>query len=269
MCAPATALELRDVSVQFGGVHAVQDVGFAVPAQRVHGLVGPNGSGKTTILNAICGFVPTEGEVLLEGRRIDGRASHGRMRLGLGRTFQNPRPARELTVRDLMRIGEHLRRVQPWWQVAFAPRAADRALEGSTARATELLAAVGIGPELLDEQLVNLSAGVLKMVDIARALMAEPRVLLLDEPTSGMNDVEIELLHAALRRLREGSLTILLIEHNLRFMFDICDAMTVLETGRVVAHGTPAEVFRREDVIRAYMGDAKNVAGAGATLPGA
>lgn len=254
MSAGEIGLELRDVSVQFGGVHAVQGVGFSVTPSRVHGLVGPNGSGKTTILNAICGFVGSGGEIEVGGTRIDGMGSYRRMRRGLGRTFQNPRPARELTVRDLLRIGEHDRKAQPWRQVALTPRAADRALRESNERASRLLAMVDIGPGLLEQQLVNLPAGVLKMVDIARALMGAPRVLLLDEPTSGMNDVEIDLLHAALRELSGDSLTILLVEHNLRFMFDICDSMTVLATGRVVGHGTPTEVFQREEVIHAYMG---------------
>jgi ABC-type branched-subunit amino acid transport system ATPase component len=252
--ASGSALALRAVTVRFGGVHALEDVAVDVRPAEVHGLVGPNGSGKTTILNAICGFVAAEGEIALAGERIDGLAVHRRMALGLGRTFQNPRPVRELTVRDLMRIGEHQRGTQPWWQVALMPRAADRAQRATNERATRLLATLGLSVGLLDEQLVNLPSGVLKMVDIARALMGTPRVLLLDEPTSGMNEAEIGLLHAALGELRTGAMTIVLVEHNLRFMFDICDAMTVLDTGRVIGAGTPAEVFRREDVIRAYLG---------------
>lgn len=127
-------------------------------------------------------------------------------------------------------------------------------------RAVEVLGTLGIQSSRLDERLSDLSAGLLKMVDIARALMAEPRVLLLDEPTSGMNGVEIDLLHRALAGLRATSLTLLLIEHNLDFMFDICEEMTVLETGHVVARGDPYEVFEQENVIRAYMGDAANAA---------
>jgi branched-chain amino acid transport system ATP-binding protein len=252
--AAQAGLELRDLGVRFGGVQAIDEVSLSVRASQVHGLVGPNGSGKTTILNAVCAFVESDGEIHLGDKRIDRFSAHRRIELGLGRTFQNPRPVRELTVRDLLRIGEHQRRTQPWWQVALTPRAADRALRESNARAVRLLSMLGIGGALLDEQLINLPAGVLKMVDIARALMGAPQALLLDEPTSGMNDAEIGLLHAALRELRTGALTILLVEHNLRFMFDICDSMTVLETGRVIGHGTPVEVFQREDVIRAYMG---------------
>jgi ABC-type branched-subunit amino acid transport system ATPase component len=252
--ASGSPLALRDVTVRFGGVHALEDIALDVRPAEVHGLVGPNGSGKTTILNAICGFVAAKGEITLAGERIDGLAVHGRMARGLGRTFQNPRPVRELTVRDLMRIGEHQRGTQPWWQVALMPWAADRAQRATNDRAVRLLGTLGLPDALLDEQLVNLPSGVLKMVDIARALMGTPRVLLLDEPTSGMNEAEIALLHAALADLRTGAMTIVLVEHNLRFMFDICDAMTVLDTGRVIGAGTPDEVFQRDDVIRAYLG---------------
>jgi len=248
-------LDVRAVNVRFGGVQAIKDVSLRVSASEVHGLVGPNGSGKTTILNAICGFVQTSGEIAVGEARIDGLACYRRMALGLGRTFQNPRSSQGLTVRDLMRIGEHPRKTQPWWQVALTPRSADRALSESNERATRLLEMLGLGSELLDQQVARLPSGVLKMVDIARALMGSPRVLLLDEPTSGMSDAEIDVLHAALEQLRAGSLTVLLVEHNLRFMFDICDSMTVLNTGAVVAWGTPAEVFQQEEVIRAYMGE--------------
>jgi branched-chain amino acid transport system ATP-binding protein len=258
MSSEQPGLALRGISVQFGGVHAVQDVTLSVAAARVHGLVGPNGSGKTTVLNAICGFVDTAGEIEVGGSRIERMPSARRMALGLGRTFQNPRPTRDLTVRELLRIGEHLRKVQPWWQVALTPWAADRALRASSRRATQMLELVGLEAALLDERLINLSAGVLKMVDIARALMAQPSALLLDEPTSGMNETEIDILHDALQELRKTSLTLLLIEHNLDFMFDICDEMTVLETGRIVASGEPESVFREEAVIRAYMGNAAN-----------
>jgi ABC-type branched-subunit amino acid transport system ATPase component len=248
-------LSVSELTVQFGGVKALTDVSFDVQGSEVHGLVGPNGSGKTTILNAVCGFIPAQGEVQVGGTRIERLASHRRMAMGLGRTFQNPRSSQGLTVRDLMRIGEHLRSVQPWWQVALVPRAADRALAASNERGAELLEMLGLPGRLLDEHVSRLPSGVLKIVDIARALMGTPRVLLLDEPTSGMNDAEIDVLHSALKHLRRSDVTIVLVEHNLRFMFDICDSMTVLNTGAVVARGAPAEVFAREDVIRAYMGE--------------
>lgn len=251
------ALEVCALGVRFGSVRAVQDVSFAAEPSSVHALVGPNGSGKTTILNAVCGFVDTEGEVRVGGCSIERKPPHRRMGLGLGRTFQNPRGGRELTVRELLRIGEHLRGAQPWWRVALAPMRADAELRCSMNRACELLSLVGLGPDVLEARLVHLSSGVHKMIDIVRALMGEPRVLLLDEPTSGMNDAEIDTLHSALQALRGEELTIILVEHNLRFMFDICDTATVLDTGRVVAEGTPTEVFSRDEVIRTYMGESQ------------
>jgi branched-chain amino acid transport system ATP-binding protein len=248
-------LAVSQLNVQFGGIKAISDVTVEVRGSEVHGLVGPNGSGKTTILNAICGFVAADGAIHVGETRIDRLPSHRRMATGLGRTFQNPRSSQGLTVRDLMRIGEHLRSVQPWWQVALTPRAADRALGASNQRAVRLLEMLGLPGRVLDDQVSRLPSGVLKIVDIARAMMGSPRLLLLDEPTSGMNDAEIEILHGALQRLRSSDVTIVLVEHNLRFMFDICDSMTVLNMGAVVARGAPAEVFAREDVIRAYMGE--------------
>lgn len=255
--AMAAALETHALGVRFGGVCAIDGVSFTIAPASVHALVGPNGSGKTTILNAICGFVSAQGEVRLGGLNIERQPPHRRMKFGLGRTFQNPRGARNLTVRELLRIGEHLRGAQPWWRVALTPLRADAELKRSMHRAQELLTLVGLGPDLLDTQLMRLPSGVLKMVDIVRALMGEPRVLLLDEPTSGMNDAEIDVLHSALQTLRGEKLTIVLVEHNLRFMFNICDTATVLDAGEVVAEGAPAEVFARDEVIRTYMGESQ------------
>jgi branched-chain amino acid transport system ATP-binding protein len=255
----AGRLEVERLTVQFGGVVAVDSVSFTAAQSTVHGLVGPNGSGKTTILNAVCGFVESKGQIRLDDRRIDGLRPHRRLGLRLGRTFQNPRSTRDLTVLDLLRLGEHLRGTQPWWLVAFVPLRADSELEQSIERAVRLLEIVGLDRQILDRRLLHLPSGVLKMVDIVRALMGDPEVLLLDEPTSGMSDREIELLHAALLALRSESLTLVLVEHNLRFMFDVCETATVLDAGRVVADGSPAEVFRREEVIRAYIGDSKAV----------
>lgn len=263
MTSPAGALEIRDLSVSFGGVHALKDVSLAVAPGSVHGIVGPNGSGKTTLLNALSGFVRATGTIHLNGHDITHMAPHRRVRRGIGRTFQNPRGDHTLTVRDVLRLGEHLSGLQPWWMVALAPLVADRAFDKSTERAREFLIRVGLDAALLDTRLVDLSSGVFKMVDIGRALFGEPNVLLLDEPTSGMNEGEIEQLRGVLGELHERDVTVVLIEHNLRFVSRTCEVVTALADGQVMCSGTLREVLAHPDVVEAYLGGSQ-VQGLGA-----
>lgn len=251
------ALQLRDVSISFAGNQAVKQVSASIYENQIHGIIGPNGSGKTTLLNGTCGFVEATGEIALDGRRIDRLPAHRRFVYGLGRTFQNPRIDHTLTVRDVLRLGEHLRGLLPWALVTFRPREADRRLKAWDGKAQAMLTSLGLDPALLDERVASLSAGINKMVDIGRALLAEPKVLLLDEPTSGMNDAEIDLLADALVRVRDDGATIVLVEHHLRFVSRVCDSMTALESGAVIGRGLPQEVLASEDVVRAYLGDAE------------
>jgi branched-chain amino acid transport system ATP-binding protein len=246
-------LAVSRLNVQFGGIKAISDVTVEVRGSEVHGLVGPNGSGKTTILNAICGFVAADGAIHVGETRIDRLPSHRRMATGLGRTFQNPRSSQGLTVRDLMRIGEHLRSVQPWWQVALKPRAADRALGASNQRAVRLLEMLGLPGRLLDDQVSRLPSGVLKIVDIARAMMGSPRLLLLDEPTSGMAPAETARMIALIAGLPR-SLAILMIEHDMQVVFSLADRITVLYYGEVLATGEPAAITANARVREVYLG---------------
>jgi branched-chain amino acid transport system ATP-binding protein len=255
--AGSEGIEVRDLKVSFGGVHALTDVSITIPPGRVHGIIGPNGSGKTTLLNALSGFVRVSGGLYLDGQEITRMAAHRRAARGLGRTFQNPRGDHTLTVREVMRLGEHLRRLQPWWMVALAPRLADRAWEESNARACAFLAQVGLDESVLDSRLIDLPSGVMKMVDIGRALLGEPRVLLLDEPTSGMNEGEIEQLREVLNSIKTEDVTIVLVEHNLRFVSRTCETVTVLDGGRVLGEGVLDEVLANPDVVRAYIGESK------------
>jgi ABC-type branched-subunit amino acid transport system ATPase component len=251
------ALSVEDVSVRFGGVHALEHVSMTVPGGRVHGVIGPNGSGKTTLLNALCGFVSATGACRLYDTSLTRMPPHRRVAAGLGRTFQNPRVDHTLTVRALLRLGEHLRGLQPWWMVTLAPLRADRSLAESNERAIALLELVGLDASILDTRLINLPSGVLKMIDIVRALLAQPRVLLLDEPTSGMNEGEIRRLRDVLADMgRNDELTIILVEHNVPFVSGICESLTVLDRGRLVGDGAPDEVLARQEVIAAYLGDA-------------
>jgi ABC-type branched-subunit amino acid transport system ATPase component len=251
------ALAITEVGVRFGGVQALESVSMTVAPTAVHGIIGPNGSGKTTLLNALSGYVSASGRLALAGHDITHMAPHRRVERGLGRTFQNPRVDHSLTVADVLRLGEHLRGLQPWWMVAFAPRRADRALAESTERARNFLERVDISANILGARLVDLPSGVLKMVDIGRALLGRPRVLLLDEPTSGMNDREIDRLRQVLAALRAEDLTVVVVEHNLRFVSETCGMVTVLDTGKVVGQGTLRDVLADAEVIKAYLGETR------------
>lgn len=260
MTAVPGELSVRDVSVSFGGVRALTDVSVSIQPGSVHGIIGPNGSGKTTFLNGVCGFVPVSGSIRLDQREITRVSAHRRARLGIARSFQNPRGDHTMTVRDVLRLGEHQRGLQPWWMVTLIPLRADRSWSESTARATEYLESVGLDGSLLDARLTDLPAGVFKLVDVGRALLARPSVLLLDEPTSGMNEGEIERLRLVLRELRNKDVTVVLVEHNLRFVSNTCEAVTVLANGAVVGAGTLDEVLAHPDVVQAYLGGGRHPA---------
>ncbi|WP_051791367.1 ABC transporter ATP-binding protein [Amycolatopsis jejuensis] len=249
-------LEITDAHVRFGGAHVLRGVSVTVERGRIHGLLGPNGSGKTTLLNAISGFVPCTGSITLDGEQLHGLPAHRRTNKGLGRTFQNPKAPDDMTVADLLRLGEHQLRTLPWHTVAFRPWKTAREQRLFAERCAQALTSVGLSPGLLDQELGTIASGDLKMIDIARALMSRPHLLALDEPTSGMNDEEIDILLARLKALRETGLTVLIVEHNVRVVTEICDQVTVLAAGGILAEGPPREVFRRTDVIDAYLGEA-------------
>ncbi|RBQ14697.1 hypothetical protein DP939_39525 [Spongiactinospora rosea] len=248
-------LEITRLNVRFGGAHVLRDVSVAVTHGQIHGLIGPNGSGKTTLLNAISGFVDCTGTITLDGRRLNGLAAHRRVGKGLGRTFQNPKAPDDMTVADLLRLGEHQTRTLQWHTVAFRPWKAAHQRHMFAKRCEQALTSLGLSPDLLERELGTIASGDLKMIDIARALMVRPRLLVLDEPTSGMNDHEIELLRTRLEWLRESGLSVLIVEHNVRVVTDICDRITVLSGGGILAEGSPREVFQRPDVIDAYLGE--------------
>jgi ABC-type branched-subunit amino acid transport system ATPase component len=174
---PLGNVEIRSVNVTFGGVRALTDVSIAISPGRVHGIIGPNGSGKTTLLNALSGFVRASGGLYLDGHEITRMSPHRRVNRGLGRTFQNPRGDHTLTAGDVLRLGEHLLGLQPWWMVALAPPLADRAWAQSQERARQFLERVGLDESILSTRLVDLPSGVMKMVDIGRAVLGGPRVL--------------------------------------------------------------------------------------------
>jgi branched-chain amino acid transport system ATP-binding protein len=251
-CAPL--LELHGVSRFFGGVHALEGVSMRVQAGTVHGLIGPNGAGKTTLINLLTGYYrPSEGRILLDGRRLDGRRPHQIARRGVARTFQNIRlfgglPALE-NVLAARRRGTLRRSLG---QLAFLP-AARREEMAERAVARDLLARVGVGGHSAIRA-GALSYGDQRRVELARALATEPTLLLLDEPTAGMNREETDRLGALVRGLLRPDRAILLIEHDLPLIMAVCDRVTVLSFGRVIAEGPPDEIARDPAVIEAYLG---------------
>jgi branched-chain amino acid transport system ATP-binding protein len=250
----AALLELDDVRRTFGGLKAVDGARLRVAAGEVHGLIGPNGAGKTTLLNLVSGLLrPTGGSIALDGRRIDRLPPHRIAGLGITRTYQNIRLFPALSAADNVLVGSHLRRHDPLWKrMVFAP-SVRREEEEALRRALALLERVGMAARAA-ERASNLSYGEQRRVEIARALASDPRVLLLDEPTAGMNRAEVASIAALIRDVARAGQSVLLVEHNVKLVMDVCDRITVLNFGRVIADGPPAVVARDPAVIAAYLG---------------
>jgi branched-chain amino acid transport system ATP-binding protein len=247
-------LRLENLARAFGGVRAVDGVTFGVAAGVVHGLIGPNGAGKTTVINLISGLLePTAGGIALDGRPIQGLAPHRIAALGITRTFQNIRLFPDLSARDNVLVGEHLHRHPSLAaRLLMLPAAAAEEREAG-ARALALLERVGLLHRAGDKAR-TLSYGEQRRVEIARALACGPRILLLDEPTAGMNAEEVQSVAALIRRVAADRHSVLLVEHNVRLVMEVCDRITVLNFGKVIAEGSPAEVAGDPAVIAAYLG---------------
>jgi branched-chain amino acid transport system ATP-binding protein len=248
-------LELRGVSKRFGGVQALQTVDFAGTAGEVHGLIGPNGAGKSTLIGCITGVNRIDaGDIALRGQRIDRLSVHQRATLGVRRTFQKIRLAPPLTVFDNVAIGlasQQLGRASGYLRL-FTPRS----LADLAPTVGDALEAAGIA-DIAGETVASLPYGTRHFVEIARALVGGPHVLLLDEPATGLTDAERERLAALVRRVANAGRLVVLVEHDLALVGKLCDRVTVLEYGRRIFTGTPLEAQDNEQVITAYLGSAK------------
>ena len=241
---------------EFGGLVAVNDVDFRIPKGSITSLIGPNGAGKTTFFNVLIGvYKPTSGQVLFDGREIQGLPPHKVTQYGMARTFQNIRLFHSMTSLENVLVAMHSRiKGGIWASILRTPRLKSEEAEAER-RGRELLSFSGLRGKA-QEYAKNLSYGDQRRLEVARALATEPKLLLLDEPTAGMNPQETAAFTDFVSQLRtERDLTVLLIEHDMRVVMTVCDRVVVLDHGEKIGEGSPAEVRREPAVIKAYLGE--------------
>ncbi len=253
--APAI-MRADQVSKEFGGLVAVNAVSIDIPKRSIVSIIGPNGAGKTTLFNMLTGlYKPNNGRIYFEERDITSKRPDVITSLGVARTFQNIRLFRAMTAVENVVVGRHARMRAGVWGSIFRPPRVRREEQAARERAREILDYVGLQHAVFDQLAGNLSYGDQRRVEIARALASDPTMLLLDEPTAGMNPQESDRLTDFMRKLRDDlGLTILLIEHDMRVVMGISERITVLDLGERIAEGPPAEIRNNARVIEAYLG---------------
>lgn len=257
----APLLQVQHLSKSFRGLQALQDINLELYNGEIQGVIGPNGAGKTTLFNCLSGaFKPTSGEILLEKQNIAGLPAPRVAKLGIARTFQNIRLFGTLSALDNVRVAQQLRTAFNPVEVFVGLPSFWHKENDLVARSRELLAIFDLA-DFADQQATNLPYGAQRRLEMARALATQPKVLLLDEPAAGMNETETDELHRTIMRVRERfGVSIILVEHDMRLIMNLCERITVLSYGKVIARGTPAEIRQNPAVVESYLGTVSDAA---------
>ncbi|MPZ51784.1 MAG: ATP-binding cassette domain-containing protein [Acidimicrobiia bacterium] len=252
-------LELRSISQTFGGLRALDNVELSVPTRATAGLIGPNGAGKTTLFNVVTGFLsPDQGSVFFSGEELSGRPPHEIAQLGLVRTFQRARPLTDLTVLENAMAGAFRHGTSGPFSTIFGLRSARREEAAIRHKANELLDRVGLNMLPDEARPDELTAGQLRLLEIARVLATEPEMVLLDEPAAGLSRSETSALADVIQSLPDQGITCLLVEHDVELVFQVCEEVTVLDFGKVIARGSPSAVRGDPAVLNSYLGKGDN-----------